>query len=231
MDSRAAVWIAPLSISSMEEPQEEINGSRLISDLSREYGQDAAAKVRERCLRLATPELSIHFVPAEARILDKIVWPLRSAKQAFSLGDYIACIALCGMVCEMVTVFTYDLLGRLLVQSDLSSEELQLFRTRRYEGWGQERRIRKLLDLGMVTELFYDNVESVRRIRREYLHLLSKSFDRLEEDAYEAYVSACSIVKGLISLVPGPQGGLLVPNHLMDYLKRKRVIADHDQER
>lgn len=225
MVTRAQVWIAPLSLGSIEETDEEANVSRLIRDLSRDYKPDAMARVRDRCLRLSTPELTIAIVPAQARILDKIVWPLRSAKQAFGLGDFLACIALCGMVCEMGTVFTYDLFGRLLNTSRLTSGDVVLFRTRQYEDWGQKKRVEKLRELGIISQAGSENAESVRKIRNRYLHSLTQPLKRSEEDAYEAYVSTFSVVQSLISLAPGPNG-LLVPQHLMDYLKCNKVIVE-----
>jgi len=229
MVSRAKVWINPLSLGSIEEPDEETDVGGLIRDLSRDYKPDALSRVRTRCLRLATPELSIPFVPAEARTLDKIVWPLRSAKQAFGLGDFLACIALCGTVCEMATVFTYDLIAGLLKRSRLSPKGMKLFRTQEFETWGQEKRLKKLLELGIISQPGYENAESVRKIRRRYLHFLTKPLNRSEQDAHRAYVSTCGIVKELIFLVPGPNG-LLVPKHLMDYLKRQKTISDEARD-
>src|SRR5690242_15308257 len=39
----------------------------------------------------------IFVAPAIPAILQKLIWPLRYAKGAYSLGDYVGTIALCGM--------------------------------------------------------------------------------------------------------------------------------------
>ena len=48
-------------------------------------------------------------MPAEPTLLEKLVWPLRHAKGSYALGTHLGCIALCGMVGEMVAILLWDI--------------------------------------------------------------------------------------------------------------------------
>ncbi len=106
-------WIRPLSFSSIGvlpfwPENEPIVLSLLVEDLCMDFSSEALENIRKRYWLLTTPELDIFIVPNEKKILEKLVWPLRAAKKAFILSDYLGCIALCGMVCEMAIIFLFD---------------------------------------------------------------------------------------------------------------------------
>ena len=63
--------------------------------------------VRYKEISIENPRLSI--VPAEDRILEKLIWPLRHAKASFVIGNYLGTISLCGMVAEMVAILYFDI--------------------------------------------------------------------------------------------------------------------------
>jgi hypothetical protein len=62
-----------------------------------------------RYKEISDEEGQLFVVPAEQRILDKLIWPLRHAKAAYMTGNYLGTISLCGFVAEMVAVFRFDL--------------------------------------------------------------------------------------------------------------------------
>ncbi len=223
-------WLRPLSMPSIrilpfERPVERIDPVMLVRDLCRDSPADPVEAIKQRYLKLSTQDLDILVVPAEKLILEKIVWPLKSAKQAFCLADFIDCIALCGMVCEMAIVFTYDLGASLWDISRLDDKYRKIFIERKYERLGQEQRIKKLRKLGAIPEAFAEDANTVRKIRREYLHFLSKDYSSLEEDAYQAYRAAFRVTKSLVALPLGQQGKLAIPTHLKSYLESKRISS------
>lgn len=223
-------WIRPLSmpsirILSFENPVEKIEPAMLLCDLCRDRPTDALETIKKRYLKLSTQDLDIFIVPAESPILEKIVWPLKSAKQAFCLADFIGCIALCGMVCEMAIIFIYDLAVSLWDISRLDHKCQKIFVARKYERLGQEQRIKELRKLGAITDLLTEDANTVRRIRREYLHFLSKGYANIEEDAYKAYTAAFRVIRSLVALPLGEQGKLAIPAHLRSYLELKGVSS------
>lgn len=226
-------WLRPLSMPSIrtlpfKSLAEKIDPIMLLRDLCRDSPTDppeAIKSIKKRYLKLSTQDLDISVVPAEKLILEKIVWPLKSAKQAFCLADFIGCIALCGMVCEMAIVFIYDLGASLWDISRLHAKHKKIFADRKYERLGQKQRIKELRNLGAITDELADNANTVRRIRRAYLHFLSKDYTKLEEDAYEAYKAAFRVIKPLVALPLGEQGKLVIPAHLKSYLESKGVSS------
>jgi hypothetical protein len=72
------------------------DGGADLSLLSKRYNEISPEPVR------------LVAVPAEQRILDKLAWPLRHAKASYMVGNYLAVIALCGMVAEMVALLIWE---------------------------------------------------------------------------------------------------------------------------
>jgi hypothetical protein len=60
-----------------------------------------------RYREIAPEPVQLFAVPAEERILDKLIWPLRHAKASFMLGNHVGTIALGGMVAEMVAMLLF----------------------------------------------------------------------------------------------------------------------------
>jgi len=113
-DKIIPAWIRPLSFPSIGElpfwpDNQPIDTSLLVTDLCMDFSSEFTENIRKRYWLLTTPKLDIFIVPNEKKILEKLVWPLRAAKQAFVLNDYLGCIALCGAVCEMAIIFLFDL--------------------------------------------------------------------------------------------------------------------------
>ena len=129
----------------------------------------------------AKRELPVDFVIADPKIFKKILWPLRQAKASYMLGSYVAVIALCGMVAEMVAIFLWELSGEKL------DEESVFGRT--FENLGQERRIKILLAYRKISEEDKASFNEIRKTRRRYLHFWSK--DRTpgeeQEDALKVF--------------------------------------------
>lgn len=134
------------------------------------------------------------IVPAEPTILEKLVWPLRHAKGSYALGNYVGCIALCGMVGEMVAVLLWDI-SKVVLQGQAMTEARQraLFGSS-FEKLGQERRVDILHALKLVDDATKAAFDSLRAVRRKYLHLLSQTHAQVAPDARRAYENALKIV-------------------------------------
>jgi hypothetical protein len=103
---------------------ERIDSALLVRDLCRDRPTDVLEAIKKRYLRVSTQDLDIFLVPPENLIFKRIVLPLKSAKQAFCFADFIACVALCGMVCEMAILFLCDLAASLWDMNRLRHEKI-----------------------------------------------------------------------------------------------------------
>jgi hypothetical protein len=79
--------------------------------------------------------------------------------------------------------------------------------------------------LAAIPDAFYLEANKVRSVRREYLHLITKNTERIEQDAYDVYAAAFAVVKELVAL-PVAEGGLSVPLHLDSYLRAEKLQSD-----
>ena len=105
-------WINPLAFIEVEFPSAgepaSISPDTILSFLCPPGTPDDAKSLVERYKRISTgPKL--FAAPAEPRILEKLVWPLRHAKASYVVGNNLSVVALCGMVAEMVAVLLWQL--------------------------------------------------------------------------------------------------------------------------
>jgi len=219
-------WLRPLSFPSIGElpswpNNEPIDPSFLAKDLCMDFSSAFIENIRKRYWLLTTPQLDISVVPNEKKILEKLVWPLRAAKKAFILSDYLGCIALCGMVCEMAIIFLFDLAAIHATGKPLSAKRQKQIFDSTFEKLGQEKRIQALREVKFLDEELAKDADAVRKIRRQYLHFLSKSYSRIEKDAGEAYKASFRLIKSLVDLPVGNEGKIVIPMHLTNYLKKK----------
>lgn len=152
-----------------------------------------AARYRE--VSDSAPQLI--YAPIESRILDKLVWPLRHAKASYMLGSYLSTIALAGMIGEMVAMLTWEMSEPQLNGKPVDEEqEVALFGSR-FEKLGQERRVSILKAYSMIAGPAVAAFDTIRAIRRRYLHLWSQDHDRLPTDAIACFKAATDLVIGV----------------------------------
>jgi len=147
-----------------------------------------------RYRQISTEPVRLFAAPAEQRILDKLIWPLRNAKSSFMVGNYLATISLSGMVAEMVAILLWEstdsqINGRTMTKDD----ENHLF-GRGFEKLAQDRRISILSAYRIISEGTKSNFDKIRIVRNRYLHLWSKDHDQLPNDGIECFHAAVSLV-------------------------------------
>ena len=182
----------------------------------------------QRYQAIGPPPYALAVVPAEPEILNKILLPLRQAKASYVIGNYLAVIALCGMVAEMVAIFLWELesekLNRLTKENQKkrfkkmfeTEEELEQWFERR----GQKERIELLLEFELIEPDTKSSFDEIRETRRKYLHLLSQDQDSLPEDAIDLFHKAESLVAIAVGAEGFDDGKVILSNKLIEYLKR-----------
>ena len=182
----------------------------------------------ERYKEIGSEPVALAVVPAEQRILDKLVWPLRHAKASYMVGNYLAVIALAGMVGEMVALLRWEAAEVSLNGRPMSdAEEKALFGTT-FERLGQERRLQVLAAYGLIDPATKGRFETIKETRRGYLHLWSQDHDSLPGDAIKSYHAAVALVATIIG--QDFRGGKIVINQsLVKYLERQGVYQPRDE--
>lgn len=152
-DRLMEAWIRPLQILELDEPffrdtdERELAAQLFLKFMSTPGMESNASKLLERYRRISTAHEPLFAVPADPRILQKLVWPLRHAKVVFLVGNYLATISLTGIVAEMVAIFLFDVAVQSSKQ-ELAEVEAQagLFAAT-FEKLSQDRRVKVLKTL------------------------------------------------------------------------------------
>ena len=171
------LWINPLKFLELDLPGQAATPTadqvlNYLSDPELNGGIDAfLARYRE----VANVSDPLFVAPAEKNILQKLVWPLRHAKGSYALGNSLGCIAMCGMVGEMVAILLWDI-SKVPLQGKPREEPAQkaLFGSS-FERLGQERRVQVLRIFGLIDEQTKTAFDRLREIRRRYLHFFPKN--------------------------------------------------------
>ncbi|MGO8757146.1 MAG: hypothetical protein ACLQG3_03385 [Terracidiphilus sp.] len=181
-----------------------------------------------RYKQISTEPVRLFAAPDEQRILDKLIWPLRSAKSSFMVGSYLATVSLSGMVAEMVAVLLWQLAGVAISHQPINKEGEELLLGREFEKLGQERRVSVLSAFGVIDAKTKMNFDTIRCVRRHYLHLFSKDHDRLPEDGIRCFHAAVALVVTLLG--QDVQDGKLVMNpRLLHYLDQQQNPSESPQ--
>jgi len=172
------------------------------------------------------PMSQIFIAPFEPLVMEKLIWPLRQAKANYVAGNYVATIALCGLVGEMVTI----LLMEMHLQRTLSGAALEKA-IASFEEAGQAARINKLTKAQAVTAPQTSRLSLIREKRNKYLHAFSRPHDDPKKDARTLFVAAAKMVAETITAPPVFREGKLVLNpHFTEYLRKRIPLTPVDPE-
>jgi len=171
----------------------------------------------------ATEKFQIFAVPSEPKIVSKLLEPLHGAKAAYVLGNFLSCIALCGMVAEMVAILMYEVREFTINGNALDQKTQKGVFSMSFEKLGQDRKIEVLGALLMINEQERQAFTTVKTIRKNYLHYLSQPHDRIREDARNAFGETAKLIVWLMGLSVAP-GTMVLDQRFINYLKKIEFI-------
>lgn len=144
------------------------------------------------------------------------------------VGNYLAVIALSGMVAEMVALLLWEVAEASLNGRPITVDDEKALFGARFEKLGQERRLQVLSAHGLIDAAARGRFETIKETRRRYLHLWSQEHDSLPADAVKSYHAAVALVATVIG--QDFQDGKIVINHrLVKYLERKGVYGPREE--
>jgi hypothetical protein len=180
-----------------------------------------------RYREISIEQIRLNVAPAEERMLDKLVWPLRHAKACYMMGNYLGTISLCGMVAEMTAILLFDISDILINNKRMTvQDEKRLFGCP-FEKLGQERRTEVLHVYKIIDEELKKKFDLIRAKRRKYLHLWSQDHNKLPNDAVDTYNAAVSIAVNVIGQDIKDNCFCFKPA-MQKYLQRKGMYKSDD---
>jgi hypothetical protein len=218
-------WINPLAFSEVDQPSDgeaSPSAEMILSFLCPPEMPADPKSLVERYKTISTEPVRLLAAPAEPRILEKLVWPLRHAKASFVVGNSLSVVALCGMVSEMVAVLLWQLTEVNLNGRAMTVEDEAALFSSSFEKLGQERRVKVLASYGIATQDVVKMFDTIRLNRRKYLHLWSQDHDRLSEDAVACFHAAVGLVVAAIGQ-DFNDGAIVLSPRLVKYLRRQGI--------
>jgi hypothetical protein len=234
-DKLLETWINPLQFLEIDEPwasatPQPVTIESVLEFLTTPGIPRDVASIAERYKAISVENPRLFAVPAEDRILEKLVWPLRHAKAGYVVGNYLGTISLCGMVAEMIAILIFET-NEVRMNGAIMDDSMQrLFYGSTFERLGQERRVGLLRAYGMVDADQEKAFEQVRLIRRKYLHLWSQDHESLPKDAITAYLSAVQLVTKVIGHGVAAGGKLRLTPAMERYLARTGTASSETEE-
>lgn len=212
------VSVSPLNISALSEQLPE-NVSHepgdvalmLLGDMLNNHDSPLDT-ARRRYQEICNASVEPNYVPAHEVIQKHVISPLKEAKQCYSLGMPIACIALAGLVGEMVAIWQFEMLNP---QEQHLQQSLM---GRRYEKLGQEDRVRVLQAFQSIDADTVNAFTKLRELRRKYLHFRADTGEKADKDARESLNNAYLLVTKTLG-ISLQDGSLLFPPKVWTYIK------------
>jgi hypothetical protein len=152
-----------------------------------------------RYAQLGNSDGMLFAFPLEQVLMEKVLIPLHQAKAAFIMGHELGCIALSGMVGEMLSIFRFQISPHGSGPHAMTETQQERFFGRTFERIDHGRRIGILELLRLIDSQTADQFLRLSRTRNAYLHRLSEPHEELAKNAKEAY----GIVAGLAAKILG----------------------------
>lgn len=158
------------------------------------------------------------FTPNHEKFMQTIMKPLIEAKWSYIVNMPVSCIAMSGLVGEMVAVWRFEMLKPKMGGKDLDPSIQKLLFGKKFEKLDQWKRVEVLQAFGDIDEELKDIFTTLRKIRNQYLHFAFIDNKKLDNDACSAYRCGCELVTKTLSIKP-QNGVLILPDKVMSYFK------------
>lgn len=177
----------------------------------------------ERYTKMSPEELYIPFTLAKPeKIEQRITAPLVSAKRLGCIGEFLASIALSGLVGEMLAILIWDLnaAGRMDTGGAIIKDQRLIG-----EGFSklkQSQRISMLQAFGYVSSINIGLFKELAERRNNLLHGWTDSMTRnqIEQSVIRSYSCATLLMKDVLGIKLADAGSLKVDEKVMMYLQK-----------
>ncbi len=195
--------IGPLLFLEVDEPyssieHRELNPEAVLSFICTPgIGYDVGT-IATRYREISIERKRLNVAPAEERLLDKLIWPLRHSKACYMLGNYLGTISLCGLVAEMLAILIFDISDITINNKRITVQDKKDLFGCPFEKLGQKKRVEVLYEHKIIDDRLKKEFDLIRTKRRKYLHLWSHDHDYLPRYAVDTYNAAVAVAVDVI---------------------------------
>jgi len=204
---------------------EELTSEAIIRYLCTPGTEHDLKSIVGRYKEISNEDRGLFVVPADERIMGKIIWPMRQAKVSYMIGNYIGTISLCGIVVEMVAVLLFDISEIRIGPDKIDKTKQKSIFGSKFENLGQERRVDVLRAFGVIDDDMKNKFDLVRTTRRKYLHLWSKDHNDIAQDSIAIYKATLYLTSNIIGQ-DIRDGMFVVKSDIQKYLENTGAIRD-----
>lgn len=174
---------------------------------------------RYRAITKKDTELTV--APDHALIQEKLIDPLLQAKTSYMIGNWLAVISLCGVICEVLSNLVYEINPLKFSAKELTEkQEIEMFGTAVIE-MTQDRRTRLLKAAGIINDEVFQKFKDVRETRNKYIHMFKSNISGSKTDALRSYQSTVHLVSSVLNQKYDGKNYSITPA-LYSYITKKR---------
>jgi hypothetical protein len=162
--------------------------------------------------------------PTEQALVEKVLIPLHQAKVAFVLGHELGCIALSGMVAEMLATLRFQMSRHGSGPNAMTKSRQDRLFGRSFEEIEHSRRLGILELLELIDPATGNQFKEMSGIRNKYLHRFSQPHEEMEKDARRSYELAVTLAVKVLGLGVA-EGRAKVAPEVLAYIKARQASS------
>ena len=142
-DQYIKAWLNPLQLLEADEPwashvKTSLDREAILNFLTAPPGVESDVdNLVKRYKEISNETQRLNVVPAESRILEKLIWPLRNSKASYMVGNYLGTISLCRFGCRMVAMLLFEISELKINQNQMTEDEARSLFGNSFEKLGQ----------------------------------------------------------------------------------------------
>lgn len=168
-----------------------------------------------RYVEATTPETHMHITPHTDDIFQRMLSPLKAAKKNYSLGEYVATIALSGIVGEMLAILVWKIGGATIKGSPMTEAKEEALFGRSIERLDHSRRLKILAAFEQINEKQLVDFNILKDIRKEFLHFWKPKRMNEKAEALNAFLIALKLFKQITGVELADAGSVKVDPRLL----------------
>lgn len=210
-------------------PSRQLTAEAVLRYLASETFIPEMDNIKKAYAHIAKSATRLFAVPAEYKILEKIIRPLKNALGSYMIGNSFETIVLCGTVAEMTAIFLFEINEITTNGKPATNEEEARENLARFESFSQKDRIKRLHEYGLIDDVTKEKFDFVRTTRNGYIHSLSKTLENSAPDADKVFNATLEIFLKVSGLEVN-NGKMILNQKIIDYLRKKNLIEDIDTD-
>lgn len=171
--------------------------------------------VLTRYVEVTTPETHMPITPHTDDLFKRILSPLKSAKKNYSLGEYVATIALCGIVGEMLSMLVWKINEAALEGVPITEAQEEALFGKSIERLNHGRRLKILAVFGYIDNGQLADFTALKDIRKKVLHFWKPGRMDEKAEALNAFLIALKLFKQITGVQLADAGSVNVNPRLL----------------